>query len=88
VRDPSYISRAYGSLARDDALAAIAVPLWDGRRVHGSINILWIRTAFTVEDFAARHLPDLQDAAHEIVASLQRSTGNQRGLRSNRGESG
>ena len=32
----------------------------------------WIRTAFTVEDFAARHLADLQDAAREIVSSLQR----------------
>jgi IclR family mhp operon transcriptional activator len=89
TRDPTYISRAYGSLARDDGLAAIAVPLWDGRRVHGSINILWIRAAFTVEDFAARHLLDLRDAAHEIVASLQRSTGKQRGLRaSDSGESG
>ena len=39
-------------------------------RVHGSINILWIRTAFTVEQFAAKHLTDLQDAAREIVDSL------------------
>jgi IclR family mhp operon transcriptional activator len=40
--------------------------------VHGSINFRWIRTAFTVEEFAARHLADLQDAAREIVGSLQR----------------
>jgi IclR family mhp operon transcriptional activator len=43
-------------------------------RVHGSINILWIRTAFTVEEFAARHLADLQAAAAEIVESLRHST--------------
>jgi len=39
--------------------------------VHGSINILWIKTAFTVEDFAARHLNDLQQAARDIVNSLR-----------------
>jgi IclR family mhp operon transcriptional activator len=35
------------------------------------MNILWIRKAFTVEEFAAQHLADLQDAAREIVSSLQ-----------------
>jgi IclR family mhp operon transcriptional activator len=54
-------------------LAVIAVPLLDRRRVHGSINILWIKTAFTVEKFAARHLTDLQAAAAAIIESLQRS---------------
>jgi IclR family mhp operon transcriptional activator len=48
------------------------VALSDGARVHGSINILWIKTAFTVEQFAAKHLSDLQDAASEIVSSLKR----------------
>jgi IclR family mhp operon transcriptional activator len=30
-----------------------------------------LRTAFTVETFAARHLSDLQAAAAEIVSSLR-----------------
>jgi IclR family mhp operon transcriptional activator len=47
------------------------VPLLDQTKVHGSINILWIKTAFTVEEFAARHLSDLQSAAAEIVESLR-----------------
>lgn len=72
TRDPGYLSGRYGSLPRGDGMAAIAVPLLEGRRVYGSINILWIRTAYTVEDFATRHLADLQQAAHEIVAALQR----------------
>jgi IclR family mhp operon transcriptional activator len=46
----------------------------DSIRVHGSINILWIKTAFTVEEFAARHLADLQAAAAEIVEVLQTPT--------------
>ena len=47
------------------------MPLLDRTRVHGSINMLWIKTAFTVEQFAERHLADLQAAATEIVSSLQ-----------------
>jgi IclR family mhp operon transcriptional activator len=70
TRDPVFVGGFYGSPPADDGLAAIAVPLLDRMRVHGSINILWIKTAFTVEDFAARHLPDLRAAASEIVRSL------------------
>jgi IclR family transcriptional regulator, mhp operon transcriptional activator len=69
TRDPIFAGGNYG-VPRDDGLSAIAVPLLDRTRVHGSINILWIRAAFTVEQFAARHLADLQAAAAEIVASL------------------
>lgn len=72
TRDPSYVAGRFGEPPVDDGAAAIAVALFDGRRVHGSINFRWIRTAFTVEEFAARHLADLQDAAREIVGSLQR----------------
>jgi IclR family transcriptional regulator, mhp operon transcriptional activator len=72
TRDPIYVAGPYGGARVDDGAAAIAVALFDGRRVHGSINFRWIKTAFTVENFAARHLADLQDAAREIVGSLQR----------------
>jgi IclR family transcriptional regulator, mhp operon transcriptional activator len=72
TRDPLFTGWNDSTPGRDDGLAAIAVPLRDRTRVHGSINILWIRTAFTVEEFAARHLADLQAAASEIVASLQK----------------
>ena len=58
-------------MRNDDGAAAIALPLSDGKRVYGSINMRWIKTAFTVEDFAARYLADLQDAAREIISSLQ-----------------
>jgi IclR family transcriptional regulator, mhp operon transcriptional activator len=71
TRDSAFVGGHYGSPPADDGLAAIAVPLLDRKRVHGSINILWIKTAFTVEEFAARHLGDLQAAAAEIVEVLQ-----------------
>jgi IclR family transcriptional regulator, mhp operon transcriptional activator len=72
TRDPSHLGGTYDGPPRDDGLAAIVVALSGGARVYGSINILFIRTAFTIEDFAARHLADLQTAAHEIVDALRR----------------
>jgi IclR family mhp operon transcriptional activator len=73
VRDPSFLGGPYGTPPHDDGLAGMAIALQDGRRVYGSINILWIRTAFTIEDFATRHLADLQAAGREIVATLKGS---------------
>jgi IclR family mhp operon transcriptional activator len=75
VRDPSFVGGPYGTASFDDGLAGIAIPLQDGRRVYGSINILWIKTAFTIEEFAARHLRDLKEAGREIVGSLQAVSG-------------
>jgi IclR family mhp operon transcriptional activator len=72
VRDPGFIGGAYGKVPFDDGLAAIVVPLLDRTRVHGSINILFVKTAYSVQDFAARHLADLQAAAEEIVSSLHK----------------
>jgi IclR family transcriptional regulator, mhp operon transcriptional activator len=71
TRDPVFTGGNYGRPLFDDGLAAIAVPLLDRTRVHGSINILWVRTAFAIEEFADRHLADLQAAAAEIVRSLR-----------------
>jgi IclR family mhp operon transcriptional activator len=78
TRDPGFVGGRYGGPPMDDGLAAIAVPLLDRTRVHCSINILWIRTAFTVENFADRHLADLQTAASEIVSSLRAEAKSQR----------
>jgi IclR family mhp operon transcriptional activator len=71
TRDATFVGGHHGGPSVDDGLAAIAVPLLDRTRVHGSINILWIKTAVTVKDFAAQHLADLQAAAREIVAAIR-----------------
>jgi len=57
---------------RSQTVLAIAVPLRDGPRVLGALNMLWMRPAHTVEAFANRFLPDLQTAAAEIVDSLRK----------------
>jgi IclR family mhp operon transcriptional activator len=72
VRDPSYVGAHYGSPPVDDGLAGMAIPLQDGAHVYGSINILWIKAAFTVDEFAARHLADLRAAGREIVTALKK----------------
>jgi IclR family mhp operon transcriptional activator len=74
VRDPSFVGGPYGTPPVDDGLAGMAIPLQDGKRVYGCINILWIKTAFKIEEFAARHLADLQAAAHEIVTTLRETS--------------
>jgi IclR family mhp operon transcriptional activator len=71
TRDPIHVGGHYGRPPHADGLLAIAVPLRDGGRVIGAINMLWLRPAFTVEAFAALHLSDLQAAAQEIVGSLR-----------------
>jgi IclR family mhp operon transcriptional activator len=70
IRAAGFSGGGYGNPPVDDGLAAIALPLLDGVRVHGSVNILWIKTAFTIERFASRHLQDLRKAASDIVSSL------------------
>ena len=78
TRDPAFTGGHYGMRPFDDGLAAIAVPLVDRTRVHGSINILWVKSAFTIDQFADRHLADLQKAAAEIVRSLRSGARNER----------
>jgi len=73
LRDSGYVGGFYGTSPRDDGLAAIALPLLDRKSVHGAINILWVKTAFSIEDFASRYLGDLQAAAYEIVSSLHQA---------------
>ena len=72
TRDPIHVGGWYGRPPHADGLSSIAVPLRDGPRVLGAINIVWLRTAFSVETFASRHLGELQDAAAEIVGSVRR----------------
>jgi IclR family mhp operon transcriptional activator len=74
TRDPTHVGGWYGGPPHADGLISIAVPLRDAKRVLGSINIVWLRTAFSVEAFASRYLADLQDAAVEIVNALRKRT--------------
>jgi IclR family mhp operon transcriptional activator len=72
LRDPSFIGGAYGHQT-PDGLSGIAVPLQDRGRVHGVINIVWVKAAREINDMVRDHLADLQAAASEIVASLRQA---------------
>lgn len=71
LRDNTFAGGSYGDFPIDDGLAAIAVPLLGRKQVYGAINLLWIKTAFTVDEFAAQHLHSLQQAASDIVSQLE-----------------
>jgi IclR family mhp operon transcriptional activator len=71
TRDATHVGGYYGGPPHADGLFSIAVALRDGQRVLGAINMLWLKTAFSIEAFAAAHLGELQDAAAEIVSSFQ-----------------
>jgi IclR family transcriptional regulator, mhp operon transcriptional activator len=70
TRDSSFVGGPYGR-PDPDGLEAIAVPLFDRGRVHGAINIVWPKTARTIDEMVRNHLGDLQAAAAEIVDSLR-----------------
>jgi IclR family transcriptional regulator, mhp operon transcriptional activator len=70
TRDPGHTGGAYRGPSFADGLAAIAVPVMKGRRVYGAINLLWIKTAFPIDEFAIVHLPALQAAARDIVEAM------------------
>jgi len=72
TRDVTHVGGYYGGPPHADGLLAIAVPLRDGGRVLGAINMLWLRPAFTVETFALRYLSELESTAAEIVTSFHR----------------
>ena len=73
LRDSGFVGGFYGTAPQDDGLAAIALPLLNRKSVHGAINILWVKTALSIKDFASRYLGDLQAAAYEIVSSLHQA---------------
>ena len=74
TRDPSFDGGYYGR-PFPDGLAGIAVPLLDRDRVHGVINIIWVKAARSIDDMLRDHFRDLQSAATEIVGSLRLPSG-------------
>ena len=70
LRDQAFVGRPYGAQL-PDGLAGVAVPLQDRGRVHGVINIIWPRSARSIEDMVKDCLADLQAAAADIVTTLR-----------------
>jgi IclR family mhp operon transcriptional activator len=72
TRDSMHTGGYYGGPPHSDGLFSISVPLLDGSRVLGAINMLWLKNASSIEAFAALHLGELQEAAREIVEAVRR----------------
>ena len=69
-RDQAFVGGPYGEQS-PDGLAGMAVPLLDRGRVHGVINVIWPKSARTIEEMVRDCLGDLQAAAAEIVTALR-----------------
>lgn len=54
----------------DVRISAIALPVCGPARVFGSVNIVFFRSALTVEDVSGKYLPYLRDAVDEIGQRL------------------
>lgn len=72
LRDPIYVHGHRGVTPFGDGrLQAIAVPILSREAVCGAVTLVWLRSAMEIEEFVARHLPDLQDAARVINEELE-----------------
>ncbi|HYW75623.1 MAG TPA: helix-turn-helix domain-containing protein [Gammaproteobacteria bacterium] len=68
VRDDGYY--VDGSNA-SKCVHAIAVPVMRGRSVACSMNVLWLKDAFALEDGVSRYLEPLRQAASQLSQRLQ-----------------
>lgn len=57
--------------------STIAVPLFDGTRVVGTIGLTWFSSALSVCDAVERFLPPLQQASADIARALAPTAGTQ-----------
>jgi IclR family mhp operon transcriptional activator len=64
VREPGHWA---GADDFGDEFSSIAVPLQDGERVIACLNMLWVSDAMSTEEFAARYLGRLLQAANELA---------------------
>lgn len=65
-------ARGYGirSEFKSDGFSAIAVPVLVGDQPVACLNIFYYKSAVSLENMVADHLPKLEKAAHEIAARL------------------
>lgn len=64
------IASHYGDTIFEDGLAAIACPLYAGRRLMGAVSLLWPKRYLDTESFAGRYFEQLQMTTRSISASL------------------
>lgn len=66
VMDDAYSEREYNGM-----LWAMAVPVLDGERVHGAINMIMLRQAVTLAKARREYLPSLKAAAEDVAVAFR-----------------
>ncbi|WP_411705070.1 DNA-binding transcriptional regulator [Edaphovirga cremea] len=62
----------YMGWQQEEKIASIAVPIRSENRVIGSLNLVYIAKAMSIEQAVERHLPALQETAQHIEAGISR----------------
>jgi IclR family transcriptional regulator, mhp operon transcriptional activator len=63
-------NRSYAKRIGADTLWGMAVPVADGERIYGAVNILVIRSAVNEEEGLKRYLPRLQKFARQLMSAI------------------
>lgn len=74
VRSDGYGTNT-GDWTLEKKIGAIAMPIFDGRRVLGALNVVYLRSALTSEQAINQFLPPLQTAVEKISDMLQQNEG-------------
>jgi IclR family mhp operon transcriptional activator len=64
-------NRAYAKSIGGDTLWGMAVPVEDGKRVYGAVNILVVRSAMQEDEGVAKYLTRLQDFARQVMQVIE-----------------
>ena len=70
LRDSRFAGATVADKTLADQLSAIAVPIRIGDKVAGCINMLWPKSAYSADEFAALHLDGLTSVAFRISDAL------------------
>lgn len=64
----------YGDWGEEGKIAAIALPIKQGKKVLGCLNLVYIAKAMTIDEAASRYLPALERCVSRIESQLPKPT--------------
>ena len=64
------IASLVGETMFDDGLAAIACPIYAGKRLVGAISLLWPKSYLSNDAFASQYAPKLKQATNKVTHAL------------------
>lgn len=69
----------HGDWGDQKHIGAVAVALADEHHVYGSLNVIYLKRAISLSDATRRYVPELQQAAQEMIEALAAQTAARQG---------